>query len=493
MLILAFILCWSDMADLKPAHVHIGPAPEQVPVFRMIVDQIKLTEHVDGKQYLVNPPTGEIVAMPMSDDNCWDLSLSEDSVLVCSPEREELDPIWACDLFKWAFYKDGNGEELFYNHTESLRLPRKEYKMRHDACVVGVPVAGAVGGGFFACYRFLKPVVGARWWWSLHTLAAHTLCPSRRGSSKRSKTAWLAVQKRWKSWDNACLASCLPRLRRAAEHNISGVSGGILPDSEERLLPVPTATTSGIIVILARLSFNSTAQGGCHDELARSCALALLNGFIRRAAPVAITLAFGPLEVDDYGLWTGGCFKTTLEVDDKQVADIIALKSKIEMLKLRRFESVLELPDHCPVIRVLEAFHEIGKGALPMTQQLSWALGACLESALELELLSLRAGSAPENKFSVAFETSGVSNQERERQCMAYWRRGLAAAAGQKFFSWGCDASRVGFKGRTVTLVALTDNRAFWCPPQASDSRVSMAIAPASPRKYGFKFVFVDF
>jgi hypothetical protein len=61
----------------------------------------------------------------------------------------------------------------------------------------------------------------------------------------------------------------------------------------------------------------------------------------------------------------------------------------------------------------------------------------------------------PENKFSVAFETSGVSNQERERQCIAYWRRGLAAVTGQKFFSWGCDASRVGFKGRTATLVAL--------------------------------------
>jgi hypothetical protein len=120
---------------------------------------------------------------------------------------------------------------------------------------------------------------------------------------------------------------------------------------------------------------------------------------------------------------------------------------------------------------------------VPMTMQLSWALGACLESKLELELLSVRAGSAPENKFSVAFETNGVSNHERERQCIAYWRRGLAAVTGQKFFSWGCDASRVGFKGRTATLVALPDNRAFWCPPQVIFQSFPNVLPRAPPNR----------
>eukprot|EP00972_Heterocapsa_arctica_P053481 7876511-Heterocapsa_arctica.AAC.1 len=43
---------------------------------------------------------------------------------------------------------------------------------------------------------------------------------------------------------------------------------------------------------------------------------------------------------------------------------------------------------------------------------------------------------------------------------------GLDVMKGQSFFSWGCDASRVGFKTRTAAVVALPDNEAFWLPPQ---------------------------
>ncbi len=236
-----------------------------------------------------------------------------------------------------------------------------------------------------------------------------------------------------------------------------------------RVLGVPTCSAGSLLASLATMSFATAARGG-RAELATSLACrAFIAGLLGRCRLHQFLLVlWSGVELHPSGLWEAPLSPAVAPMAGGavQLGPFKAALPHVKKLKAQ-LGKLLAVADECPLPDFLSVLVELGTPTTFLMKQLVWQIGAAIEVQLDEEMQAGLAGHKRHDKNAFTVLRDVLSESERQQRCVAYMEAGLEVMKGCRFFSWGCDASRVGFKSRTAAVVALPDNKAFWLPPQA--------------------------
>ena len=423
-----------------------------------------LLQHVTGIQYAHNSITGELTPLEHVQPS-WGLEWHEGQLIAFSGEQS----LWLQDCFKQVVYKCSTTEQILIHDTAAdQKFMLEDFGVKHCPCDVRIPVTGSGDGAQLMVFAFMKAFMGFRWWWSLHDLVTHTLLPTRRGAKQGSKAAWLAVQKRWNAWSRTSQECGLPALRKAKAHMSEGNAVSLETARETgRVLGVPTCTTGSLLASLATMSFATAAKGGCAEPATSLACRALLAGLLGRCRTHQFLLVLGSdVELHPCGLWEAPLSPVAVPMTGGalQLRPFKAALPHVKKLKAQ-LGKLLAVADECPLPEFLSLLVGLGTPATFLLKQLVWQIGAAIEGQLDEEMQAGLAGQR-QDKHALNVLRDGLSESERQQRSIAYMEAGLEVMKGHRFFSWGCDASRVGFKSRTAAVLALPDNKAFWLPPQ---------------------------
>ena len=126
-----------------------------------------------------------------------------------------------------------------------------------------------------------------------------------------------------------------------------------------------------------------------------------------------------------------------------------------------------DVPAHAPLPQSLELALSLGKVGESVFQQLIWSLCGALDQALndEEKRLSQKLKMGPTGLQLLA---GGFPLYQRLKECIAHTYAFKRAAKRHSCMSFACDASRVGFLGRSNYVFVLPDNTFGLGLPQAT-------------------------
>lgn len=430
-----------------------------------LVHCYSLVTSTSGEQWLCNHHTGEKKKVAGSDSNeHWveELDADDHEELQFMHRAEESQ--YMCDMLSHAAYANVHDNKIWIRDTtlDQSWISQAAYSRLHTSWKVGLFSNGTLM--HFALWRFHKPVRGQCWWWSLKCFSQHVLVPERKSLGKKLEVS-RPVFERWSSWMRTMTTFSLPPLRQAIAYDRPSLTTEAANPDMPRVLDAPSVCTSGLVAMLTFMAFGSRQQGACLRESGRVRCKALLKALLFRAPVTALVIdtARG-VELHESGIptppWPRSGHTTVTLLWDSELK-IIGHECLAKILKPY---SKYAMPG-ATLLQLLERLVALGRDHLQILRQVVWGIGACIEMHLQQEMQSSgdRRSSRGHLRPATACE---LSEHQRHLKVVEYWAAGREHFQPLTTFSFGLDASRVGFLSRQNVVFASEHNIAIWGPPQ---------------------------
>ena len=175
--------------------------------FELARGGVDIITHVTGEEFLHHEITGELAVLPPSDHN-WAIEENEAGDIAFAGE----DSVWVADLFTYAVYSCATtARSMTRPKATGTMMTVSNFDVKHLAGTVQIKVQVPNKISDVAAFVFNRPQQGFKWWWGVFDIVTCVLVQTRGGQQKRSKAAWVIVQKRWQAWANTARESiCLP-------------------------------------------------------------------------------------------------------------------------------------------------------------------------------------------------------------------------------------------------------------------------------------------
>ena len=248
-------------------------------LMRLVLEPPEILKAADSSQWAFNSTTGERVLLPVGGD--WVLlqdSPTEASYFV-DASSEDTRSIWAPDIFQHKLYLSESGSFFVHDTKKQAFTRMQEFALHHRPLDVFVQVVGASQPSRHGLWFFKMADGGCNFSWSLFHLGQATAVPFMKGRFKGCR--WKFVQNRFSAWKQMAVNMMLPPPKMSSCLARKGSSTGAVAEQEsKRLLKHPTACTTLVIAILAKMTAAPANKGGCEDNRARGAAKTLLSSLV---------------------------------------------------------------------------------------------------------------------------------------------------------------------------------------------------------------------
>ncbi|CAK0809101.1 unnamed protein product [Prorocentrum cordatum] len=434
---------------------------------------ISLQTDLDGTQWLHHALTGEV--KKIAETCSMELALDENIGLVVQViDDPEAPSTYAQNYLRYAFYRDSQGlsDRVFDAHAQRF-MTASDFSVMHRRFTLALYLPGGAGSLKVDLYCFTEGACGQHWWWKLPPILRATLLPEAQG--KRKKEVHLVLGDRMRSWQPLLGRLGVPQVRKARPQRPSDSKLDGPTDDEiraGRVLRHASICTGSLLIILQRMAFNEPLQGGCKSRDAAANCKTILDGMLRLCSPMLSEILLSAEPDREYGEHG----RLVSSDDDANWRSFVVADGAVDFEEFHAWAL-----EHIRANSLLNSQYWTGSGTLiNLLEKLARVPSCCLARSVIVQILR-HAGVVLEaflddaagsllNGQKVPFLTvapfAGLSAYQRHQDLCRYVAACRAEAAQfQQVYSFGTDASRVGYKARSNFAFVYPNNVLAFGPP----------------------------